>query len=161
MDNLSDYMYIFDRLIKNNYAYILNMNSKVSYREEEIYFHAKRIIYMQPVLDEIFINNCRKNNIMLEFSITRFIENNVISDIKNWFLYNLIKDNYLVCLTSSDMTSLNTDIVNEWCLMFNNYPITLHEMIKIINSSISNANIDDVLKNNLINELMDKSNIIL
>ena len=37
MDNLSDYMYFFDRLIKNNYSYILNMNSRITNQEREIY----------------------------------------------------------------------------------------------------------------------------
>ena len=161
MANLSDYMYVFDRLIKNEYAYIVNINSKVASRDEEIYLHAKRVIYMQSIYDEVFINNCRKNNVMLEFSITRLIESNVISDLKEWFIYNLLKDNVTLTITSCDMTTLNTDIVNEWCLMFNNYPVTFHEMIKVLHNSLINANIDDKIKNNLIVELMNKANLIL
>ena len=41
MDNLVDYMYLFDRLIKNNYPYIINMNSKMTSGDRDIYLHAK------------------------------------------------------------------------------------------------------------------------
>ena len=161
MDNISNYMYLFDRLIKNNYPYILNMNSKVTSQDYDIYFHAKRIIYSLPNYDESFIDEVRKQDITLEFGITRLIENNVINDLKDYFIYDLIKDNVMVTLTSMDMTTLNTDIINEWCLMFNNYPLVLHDLIKIINNNLLYANIDDERKNELIKEFRDRSNLIL
>ena len=37
MDNLADYMYLFDRLIKNGYPYILNLNSKITNADYDIY----------------------------------------------------------------------------------------------------------------------------
>ena len=161
MDNISNYMYLFDRLIKNNYPYILNMNSKVTSQDYDIYFHAKRIIYSLPNYDESFIDEVRKQDITLEFGITRLIENNVINDLKDYFIYDLIKDNVMVTLTSMDMTALNTDIINEWCLMFKNYPLVLHDLIKIINNNLLYANIDDERKNILIKEFRDRSNLIL
>ena len=71
MANLNDYMYVFDRLIKNNYPYIVNLNSKITNQEYEIYMHAKRIIYMLNNYDENLINDFKLNDIMLEFNITR------------------------------------------------------------------------------------------
>lgn len=161
MTNLQDYLYLFDRLIKSNCPYIINMNSKETNQDEDIYLHASRVIYALPSYDEVFLNKMRKNNVMLEFSITRFKENKVFDDIKNYFIYDLIKDNMNLTITSSDMTTMNTDILNEWCLLFNNYPITLHDLIKIINNNIVKANILNEEKEKLIEELRNKSNIVL
>ena len=161
MDNLTNYMYLFDRLIKNNYPYILNMNSKMTSIDHDIYLHAKRIIYALESRDDVIISELMENNIMLEFAITRFYENNVFSDYHDYFVFDLIKDNVKLTLTSVDMTSLNTDIINEWCLMFNNYPLVIYDMFKIINNSLIKANINEETKEQLINEFKDKSNLIL
>ncbi len=161
MDNLNDYRYLFDRLIRNNYPYILNMNSKETNQDIDIYLHSKRIIYSLPNYEDNFINEIRANDITLEFCITRFSENKIINDLKEYFIYDLIKDNVMITLTSMDMTSLNTDIINEWCLMFNNYSITLHDLVKITNNNLLFANIDNDKKDKLIEEFRDKSNLIL
>ena len=161
MDNLADYNYLFDRLIKSNYPYILNMNSRISNQEKDIYMHAKRIIYSLDSRDDNIINELMDNNIMLEFSLTRLYENNVFSDYKEYFIYDLIKDNVKLTITSVDMTTLNTDIINEWCILFNNYPLVLHDMLKIINYNLSKINIDEDKKDKLINEFKDGSNLIL
>ncbi len=161
MDDLVNYMYLFDRLIKNNYPYILNMNSKMTNSDRDIYLHASRIIYALDSRDNGIINDIMDNDIMLEFGITRFYENNIFSDYKDYFIYDLIKDNVKVTITSYDMTTLNTDIINEWCLLFNNYSLILHDMMKIINNSLNKANISDDKKNELISEFREKSNLIL
>lgn len=161
MANLSDYMYLFDRLMRNNLPYILNMNSKLTSTEYEIYMNAKRIIYSLPFIDERLVSEIRKNNIMLEFSITRLRENNIINDIKDYFIYDLIKENCPLTIASVDMTTLNTDILNEWCLIFNNYPLVLHDLVKVINNNLIMANISNEKKNKLIEEFKDKSNIVL
>lgn len=161
MANLNDYMYLFDRLIKNNYPYILNMNSKMSNGEYDIYMHAKRIIYALNTIDESFVNECRKNNITLEFSPTRFNENNLIASYKEYFLGDLFKENISLTITSYDMTTLNTDILNEWCILFNNYPLTLLELVKIMNNNLQKACIIDLEKAKLIDEFKDKSNKVL
>ena len=161
MDNLVDYMYLFDRLIKNSYPYIININSRISSGEKDIYMHAKRVIYALDTRDDIIINELMDNGITLEFALTRFYENNLFSDYKDYFIYDLIKDNIKLTIATQDMTTLNTDIINEWCILFNNYPLVLHDMVKIINYNLSKINIDDEIKEKLINEFKDKSNLIL
>jgi len=161
MDNLHDYTYIFDRLIRNNYPYILNMNSKMTNTDRDIYLHANRIIYALDSRDDGIISELMDNDIMLEFSLTRFYENNLFSDYKEYFIYDLIKDNIKVTITSQDMTTLNTDIINEWCLLFNNYPLVLHDMLKIINHSLTKINVSEEKRNKLMNEFKDKSSLIL
>lgn len=161
MTNLDSYSYLFDRLIKNNYPYILNMNSKMTNTDREIYLNAKRIIYSLPSLDELLLNDIKEHNIMLEFGITRFRENNLIDDFKNYFIYNLVKDNYLIDIASFDMTTLNIDILNEWCVLFNNYPFTLHDIVKIMINCVVKANINDDIKNNLIDKIKEKANLML
>ena len=161
MTNLDSYSYLFDRLIKNNYPYILNMNSKMTNTDREIYLNAKRIIYSLPSLDELLLNDIKEHNIMLEFGITRFRENNLIDDFKNYFIYNLVKDNYLIDIASFDMTTLNIDILNEWCVLFNNYPFTLHDIVKIMINCVVKANISDDIKNNLIDKIKEKANLML
>ena len=161
MDNLADYKYLFDRLSKNSYPYILNMNTKPTYQDKEIYLNASRIIYMLDLRDDLIIDELMNKDVMLEFSLTRFYENNLFSDYKDYFIYDLIKDNIKLTITSQDMTTLNTDIINEWCILFNNYPLVLHDLIKIIKNNIYKINIDDEIKNKIINEFMDKSNLVL
>ena len=161
MDNLADYMYLFDRLIDNNYPYILNMNTRITSTDHDIYLNAKRIIYALDSRDDAFIDEIRENDIILEFALTRFYENNLFSDYKEYFIYDLMKENIKITITSMDMTTLNTDIINEWCILFNNYPLVLHDMIKMINYNLSKANINDEIKDKLINEFRDKSNLIL
>ena len=160
MKNIADYMYLFDRLIKNNYPYILNMNSKIASTEYDVYMHAKRIIYSLPSYEENLINDFKLNDIMLEFSISRLRESNII-DLKNFFIYDFMKDNVSLTLTSCDMTTLNTDILNEWCIMFNNYPIVLREMFRNILNSMVNANVQSEIKDKLIEEIKDQSNLML
>lgn len=159
MANLSDYYYIFDRL-KNNIPYILNLTSKITNQDRDIYCNAKRVIYSLPFIDEELMNLFKKNNVMLEIPISSLIENHVIGDLKEYFIYDLIKDNYLVNITSSDMTTLNTDILNEYCLLFNNCPITLHDLIKTNVNNLMNINLDNDIKNKLIDDFKEKSNLI-
>ena len=161
MVNLTDFMYLFDRLVKNNYPYIVPINSKALSSEMDIYMHAKRIIYALNYLDDNFLMEVRKNNILLEFSLSRFIERNIINDIKEYFLYDYLKENGNFTITSCDMTTLNIDIINEWCLLFNNYPLVIHDLIKVTNNSIISANIPNNLKEELINKLKEESDRIL
>ena len=161
MTNLNSYSYIFDRLIKNNYPYILNINSKMTNTDREIYLNAKRIIYSLPSIDDLFLKDIKENNIMLEFGITRFRENNLIDDFKTYFIYDLVKENYLIDIASFDMTTLNIDVLNEWCVLFNNYPFTLHDIVKIMINCLIKANISDDIKNKLIEDLKDKANLML
>ena len=159
MDNLSDYYYIFDRL-KNNIPYILNVTSKVTNQDREIYCNSKRVIYSLSFIDEELMNLFRENNVMLELPISSLMESHVIGDLKEYFIYDLIKDNYLVNITSSDMTTLNTNILNEYCLLFNNCPVTLHDVIKLNINNLMNINLDNDKKNKLIEEYKDKCNLI-
>lgn len=161
MDNLANHMYLFDRLIRNNYSYIINMNSKITREEKEIYLHAKRVIYSLDTKDESIISELMANDVMLEFAVTRFYENNLFSDYKDYFIYDLIKDNIKLTIVSADMTTLNTDIINEWCLLFNNYPLVLHDMLKVIGYNLSKVNVDIETRNRLIEEFKSKSNLIL
>ena len=161
MANLSDYSYIFDRLIKNNINYIINMDSKETNQDEEIYLNANRIIYSLSTYDNVFLNKLRAKNIMLEFSLTRFRENKIIDDLKNCFIYDLVKENVSLTIASFDMTTMDTDVLNEWCLLFNNYPFKLQDLIKITNNSLLKANINDLEKEKLIDELRNIGNQIL
>ena len=116
---------------------------------------------MMDTRDDLIINELIAKDIMLEFAITRFYENNIFSDYKDYFIYDLIRDNVKLTIVSQDMTTLNTDIINEWCILFNNYPLILHDLIKIIGHNISKANISEEEKNKIINEFKDKSNLVL
>ena len=161
MTNISDYKYIFDRLKDNNYPYILNLNSKITNQDYEIYTNAKRVIYSLPNKDELILDELKKNDVLLEFPLSSLWEANIISDISSSCIYELYLDNYNVCLTSRDMTSLNTDILNEYCLLFNNFDIKLLDLIKINLKVLEKSVIDDKIKNVLIEKLRTESNELL
>ena len=161
MTNISDYNYIFDRLKDNNYPYILNLNSKITNQDYEIYTKAKRVIYSLPDKDEIILNELKHNSVMLEFPLSSLWEANIISDISSACIYDLYLDNYNVCLTSRDMTSLNTDILNEYCLLFNNFDIKLLDIVKINLKNLEESVINDETKDKLIEKLRTESNELL
>ena len=161
MTNINDYNYIFDRLLKNNIPYILNLNTKLTNQDREIYYNAKRIIYTLPEFDMEIINYLHENKVTFEFSITGLKESNVFSELENYDIYNLYKENNLITFVSRDMTILNTDILNEYCLIFNKLPFTVHDIIKINLNNLENCNIPIEEKNDIINMYRDKSNLIL
>ena len=117
--------------MENNYPYIINLNSRITNQDYEIYTNAKRVIYSLPNKDDLILEELKKNDVLLEFPLSSLWEANIISDIASSCIYELYLNNYNVCLTSRDMTSLNTDILNEYCLLFNKYYIILLYLIKI------------------------------
>lgn len=161
MTNISDYKYIFDRLKENNYPYIINLNSRITNQDYEIYTNAKRVIYSLPNKDDLILEELKKNDVLLEFPLSSLWEANIISDIASSCIYELYLNNYNVCLTSRDMTSLNTDILNEYCLLFNNFDIKLLDLIKINLKDLEKSVIDDTIKNELIEKLRTESNELL
>ncbi len=161
MTNISDYNYIFDRLKKNNYPYILNLNSQITNQDYEIYTNAARVIYSLPNRDDIILDELKKNDVLLEFPLSSLWEANILSDVSETCVYDLYLDNYDVCITSRDMTSLNTDILNEYCLLFNNLDIKLLDLVKINIKILEKANIEEEKKNNLIEKLRTESNELL
>ena len=161
MTNISDYKYIFDRLKENNYPYIINLNSRITNQDYEIYTNAKRVIYSLPNKDDLILEELKKNDVLLEFPLSSLWEANIISDIASSCIYELYLNNYNVCLTSRDMTSLNTDILNEYCILFNNFDIKLLDLIKINLKDLEKSVIDDKIKNELIEKLRTESNELL
>lgn len=161
MTNISDYSYIFDRLKKNDYPYILNLNSQITNQDYDIYTHAKRVIYSLSDRDNAILEELKNNNVMLEFPLSSLWEAHILSDIEDTCFYDLYLDNYNVCLTSRDMTSLNTDMLNEYCLIFNNSDIKLLDIIKINIKNLETANIDNEIKEKLIEKLRTESNELL
>lgn len=158
--NLFDYIYLFDKLIKNNITYIVPFDSKITNQNRDIYEKAYRIEYLFDGVDDELLELVQENNIILEFSISKLLELNYNLDIYG-FIYQLIKDNYQVIINSGDMTVLNTDIINEYCLLFNNCDLTLLELVKLLINNINNLNIDDIMKERLVVLLKEKSNDIL
>ena len=161
MTNISDYSYIFDRLKKNNYPYILNLNSQITNQDYDIYTNAKRVIYSLPNKDDLILDELKNNGVLLEFPLSSLWEANIISGIADSCIYDLYLDNFNVCLTSRDMTSLNTDILNEYCLLFNNSDIKLLDMIKINIKNLEISNIKEDVKEKLIEKLRTESNELL
>ena len=100
-------------------------------------------------------------NIMLEFPLTSLYEANIISSIKESVFHELYEDNFNVCIVSRDMTSLNTDILNEYCLLINNFSFTILDLVKMNINILENIDIDDVKREELINKLREESNKLL
>jgi len=158
--NLNDYVYLFDKLIKNKIPYIIPFDSKITNQNREIYASASRIEYLFDEINDEILDLAFNNNITLEFSISKLLELNYNFNIYE-FIYKLIKDNYQVVINSGDMTLLNTDIINEYCLLFNNCDLTLLEMVKLLINNVNKLNIDDTMRERLLINLREKSNEIL
>lgn len=155
--NIEDYVYIFDRLIKNNIDYIVPLDQRINNNNYEIYSKAKRIEYLSDNYEEI-LEIINENNI-IEICLTKLNELNIENIYE--FINILIDNNYNYVLTSTDMTLLNTDLVNEYCLLINNIDLDIHSIIKNIINNINLLNIEKEEKERLIMILKGKSNEIL
>lgn len=158
--NLADYRFLFDKLIKNNFLYIVPFDDLLTNQNREIYANAYRIEYLFDGENNELLDLAKENNITLEFSFSKILELNFNNNIYH-LVEKLVRENYYIVINSSDMTILNTDIINEYCLLFNNCDLTLLELVKLLINNINNLNINDIIKERLIKVLKDESNEML
>jgi len=162
LDNLDTFKSLFDRFNKDGINYIILMDSKVNSQNKDIYYNASRIIYnLNEMPDEILKENIIKNNIILEEAISYQNYFNVYDDIKNHIIYDLYKENIMISFVTIDMTSSDTDLLNEYCKVFNVFPFSLHDLVVINLNILNNINVSLELKNNLISEFRTKANELL
>ena len=111
----------------------------------------------------ILISNWIKigNSYFLEFPITYQGSYHIYDELKNHFVYDLYKENVIISFTTVDMTILDTDLLNEYCKLFNIFPFNLHDLVNINLNILNKLNINDTIKNDLINEFREKANELL
>lgn len=161
-ESLDTYQAFFSKLIKDKIDYIVVLDSKITNQNKEIYYHAKRIIYnVLEYPDDVFLNIIKENNILLEFPITYQSYFNIYDSLNHHIIYDLYKNNINILITTIDITTLDTDLLNEYCKLFNVFPFNLHDLINILTNNINNLNINDDLKNKLINDFKEKANELL
>lgn len=161
-ESLDSYKALFDKFIKDNINYIVLLDSKMTNQNKEIYYNANRIIYnIFELPSDNFLNIIRDNEIILEFSITMQNYFNLYDDLTNHFVYDLYKENIKIVFTTTDMTILDTDLLNEYCKLFNVFPFNLHDLVIITLNVLNKLNIKDEVKNNLIDDFKDKANELL
>ncbi|MCI5701683.1 MAG: hypothetical protein MR266_02815 [Erysipelotrichaceae bacterium] len=156
------YQALFDKFIKDEIDYIVLLDSKLTNQNKEIYYNAKRIIYnlFEEPTDNFF-NIIKNNEIILEFPITYQGTYHIYDELKNHFVYNLFKENVIVSFTTIDMTILDTDLLNEYCILFNVFPFNLHDLVNINLNILNKLNVSLEIKNNLISDFKEKANEIL
>lgn len=156
------YQALFDKFIKDEIDYIVLLDSKLTNQNKEIYYNAKRIIYnlFEEPTDNFF-NIIKNNEIVLEFPITYQGTYHIYDELKNHFVYNLFKENVIVSFTTIDMTILDTDLLNEYCILFNVFPFNLHDLVNINLNILNKLNVSLEIKNNLISDFKEKANEIL
>ena len=156
------YQALFDKFIKDEINYIVLLDSKLTNKNKEIYYNAKRIIYnlFEEPIDNFF-NIIKNNEIILEFPITYQGTYHIYDELKNHFVYNLFKENVIVSFTTIDMTILDTDLLNEYCILFNVFPFNLHDLVNINLNILNKLNVSLEIKNNLISDFKEKANEIL
>ena len=161
-ENIDSYKALFDKFLKDKIDYIVLLDSRLTNQNKEIYYNAKRIIYnLMERPEDNFLNIIRDNDIILEFPITYQNYFNLYDELSNHFVYDLYKENIRVAFTTYDMTSLDTDILNEYCKLFNAFPFNLHDLVNITLNILNKINTNDEIKNNLILEFKEKANELL
>ena len=161
-ENLDSYKALFDKFIKDDIDYIVLLDSKLTNQNKEIYYNAKRIIYnIFEIPNESFLNLIRENEIILEFPSTSQNYFNLYDDLSNHFVYDLYKENIKIAFTTIDMTILDTDLLNEYCKLFNVFPFNLHDLTIITLNILNKLNIKDDIKNNLIDDFKELANELL
>lgn len=162
LDNFETYKALFDKFVKDDISYIVTMDSKITSQNKEIMYGASRIIYnlfIEP--DEVFLKKIKDEKILLEFPITYQSYFHLYDNLENHFVFNLFKENVLLTFTTIDRTSLNTDLLNEYCKLFNVFPFKLHDLVVLTLNCLSIVNLRDEEKNNLIEEFKSKANQLL
>ena len=59
------------------------------------------------------------------------------------------------------MTPLDTDLLNEYCKLFNVFPFNLHDLVNMNINLLNNINVSVDVRNNLIDYLKEKANELL
>ena len=162
LENFETYKALFDKFYKDDIKYYLILDSKITSQNKDIFEHASRIIYndmTEP--DDTFLDMVKKNKILLEFPITYQSYFHIYDSLENHFVYNLFKENVLLCFTTIDMTSLDTNLLNEYCKLFNGFPFNLHDLVMITLNVLNCINVSNEMKNMLIDEFKEKANDLL
>ena len=76
-------------------------------------------------------------------------------------MHDLYKNLVSVTFTTIDMTILDTDILNEYCKLFNVFPFNLHDLVSINLNILNKLNVKDKIKNDLIADFKEKANELL
>ena len=161
-ENFDSYKALFDKLLKDKIDYIILLDSKLTNQNKEIYYNAKRIIYnLMEIPTDNFKEVIKDNEIILEFPITYQNYFNLYDELTNHFVYDLYKENLKVTFTTIDMTALDTDLLNEYCKLFNVFPFNLHDLVNINLSILNKINTSDEVKNKLITDFKEKANELL
>ena len=156
------YKSLFDKFIKDDIKYIVLLDTPITIQNKEIFNNAKRIIYNIMIEPDItFLNFVKEKNIILEFPITYQNYFHIYDTLENHFVYNLFKESTLLTFTTIDMTSLDTDLLNEYCKLFNAFPFNLHDLVIITINLLNNINVSSDIKNKLIDEFKEKANELL
>ena len=100
------------------------------------------------------LDNTTLKNFLIGYS------NNNYNDLYH-IIDTLIDNNYLVTNTTNDRTIMNTDMLNESCILFNNANITLRVYVKEMIMIIKALNLNDSEKDKLIEIITNLSNDIL
>ena len=162
LDNFETYKALFDKFIKDDVKYTIVLDSKITSQDKDIFANAYRIIYNMSIKpDDTLLEMIKENNIILEFPITYQNYFNIYDSLENHFVYDLFKDNVLLTFTTIDMTSLDTDLLNEYCKLFNVFPFKLHDLVVITLNVLNNINVSDELQNMLKDEFKEKANDLL
>lgn len=156
MTNLSDYDYLFDKIKRDELKYIVSYDSKVTGLNRDIYSNAYRLIINEEFNEDI-LELIKVNNIICEFQLSKLNNYNDLYHI----IDTLIDNNYLVTNTTNDRTIMNTDMLNESCILFNNANITLRVYVKEMIMIIKALNLNDSEKDKLIEIITNLSNDIL
>ncbi len=161
-ENFDSYQALFDKLLKDKIDYIILLDSKLTNQNKEIYYNAKRIIYnLMEIPTDNFKEVIKDNEIILEFPITYQNYFNLYDELTNHFVYDLYKENLKITFTTIDMTALDTDLLNEYCKLFNVFPFNLHDLVNINLSILNKINTSDEVKNKLITDFKEKANELL
>ena len=162
LENFETYKALFDKFVKDNIDYIIVLDSKITMQNKDIFYNAKRIIYnIMNEPEQTILEVVKENNILLEFPITYQNYFHIYDNLENYFVYDLFKSNVLLTFTTIDMTSLDTDLLNEYCKLFNVFPFSLHDLVIITINVLNHINVSVELKNKLIEEFKEKANELL
>ncbi len=153
-----DFKYIFDVLKENDIPYTIHAGEvdNLESLESAIMMSPKRIGHgVICYKSQKLMNLIKNNDITLEICPTTNIQTNIFESILEHPIYHLYKEGIKVTVNTDNRTISDTNLLNEYCKLVNNFPFTIHDIIAMNVTAINASFLEEKEKSKLLANYLD------
>lgn len=156
--SLNEFSYLFDELQKHNIPYTIHAGEidNLDGLEEAISFNPTRIGHgVIAYKSQKLMNLIKNNDITLEICPTSNIQTNLFDSILEHPIYHLYKEGLNVTINTDNRTVSDTNLLNEYCKLVNNFPLTIQDIINMNVKAINASFLSEKEKSKLMTNYLD------